>query len=212
MSTSKPSNNKQIKTNTIRQDLEKHLNKYLKTSADPEKLFEKMDNLFNKYEAADKKEKEKIADEISAVGFKVMVATGIDTHVPLAESVHPDHHVMAIEVANKLIDEYQCKSASERALAQLAANSYSRFMTFSKRLTQATELEYLSSQKNGYYSMISKEVDRSQRRFISAIMSLKQIKSPTMNLHFKADTAFVAQNQQINTDNKTPDEKIIEAQ
>jgi hypothetical protein len=51
---------------------------------------------------------------------------------------------------------------------------------------------------NGYYSQFGKEADRSFRQFQSALCLLRQFKSPPISVTVKTNTAFVAQNQQLN--------------
>ena len=46
--------------------------------------------------------------------------------------------------------------------------------------------------------MISKELDRANRQFITALTTLKQIKAPSLEINVKTKAAFVAQNQQLN--------------
>ena len=66
---------------------------------------------------------------------------------------------------------------------------------------------------NGAYKVASQELDRANRHFINAVATLKQLKSPTMNIQVKATNAFVAQNQQVNTASPEPsvgNEKVYE--
>jgi hypothetical protein len=105
-------------------------------------------------------------------------------------------------VANQLVAEYDCKTASEKMLAQTAAWAYCRMIEYSRKLNGITRQEYLSSVKTGHYAVLSKEVDRCVRQYLSAINTLKHFKQPSLNVTFKAQNAFVAQNQQINADKK----------
>ena len=59
----------------------------------------------------------------------------------------------------------------------------------------------ISSEKNGYLAILSKELDRAHRQLITALTTLRQIKNPPIEFNVKAKTAFVAQNQQINAIN-----------
>jgi hypothetical protein len=45
---------------------------------------------------------------------------------------------------------------------------------------------------------MGKELDRAERHFFTALNTLKQIKSPMLEMNIHAKTAFIAQNQQIN--------------
>jgi len=98
-------------------------------------------------------------------------------------------------------EEYDCKTASEYALAELAAGSYVRSLEASRELIDAragvTNL-FCLVEKTGYCKMLSKEIDRANRQFTSAILTLKQLKAPSMTLNVKAKNAFIAENQQFN--------------
>ncbi len=65
----------------------------------------------------------------------------------------------------------------------------------------------INQNRTAYISILSKEADRSHRQFLSALMTLKQIKAPTIEMNIKARTAFVSDKQQINI-NKEADEII----
>src|SRR3989339_739293 len=143
--------------------------------------------------------------------MKVMRVYGFETHVPLAESVPEGVRTVAIELSNQLQKEYNCQTPSEFALVEVIANSYARVLDYSRAFNSCQKIEYLSSEKNGYYTMISKEVDKANRQFISALTTLKHIKSPGFDITVKAKTAFVSQNQQINSNKDNKDEKIIDS-
>jgi hypothetical protein len=57
----------------------------------------------------------------------------------------------------------------------------------------------VSSEINGYCAVMSKELDRANRHYLSALATLKQLKSPPFQIQVRTQNAFVAQNQQINT-------------
>jgi hypothetical protein len=63
-----------------------------------------------------------------------------------------------------------------------------------------TRVDYFTNNINGYYGILSKEVDRANRHMLNAIAMLKQIKSPPLNVSIHTKAAFIAQNQQINTE------------
>jgi len=136
--------------------------------------------------------------EKSALLAKIDYMFGLDTQVPLWESVSNKYAVLAIRFSKQLIEEYDCKTASEKALTQIVANAFARVMEFSNTLGKCRNLEYARNEVNGYYSIISKELDRANRQFIAALTTLKQLKAPSLEINVKAKTAFVAENQQLN--------------
>ncbi|PLX27559.1 hypothetical protein C0581_03365 [Candidatus Parcubacteria bacterium] len=135
--------------------------------------------------------------EFSELADKAIRVVGLDNHMIMAEIVTQNRE-FAIEFANQLIQEYDCKTPSEKSLAQMVAGSYCKYLEYSRLFNNSQRVEWLSSEKNGYYNLLSKEVDRSHRHYLSSLTTLRQIKSPEIKVNVKANTAFVAQNQQLN--------------
>jgi hypothetical protein len=130
---------------------------------------------------------------------KSLMSFGTDTHVPLAESVSSRYSSLAVTFCRDLIAEYNCKTVSEKATAQLVANAYVRVMEYSRKMEYGRNLTDIGEAINGHYSMIGKELDRANRHYISALAMLKQLKSPPFQIQVTTKNAFVAQNQQINS-------------
>lgn len=139
-----------------------------------------------------------LSDEIMGDFHKAVMAIGLSTHLPIAETVREEYRIFLVEMARSIEAEYDCKTPSEKALAETIASSYVRVIQFSRELTLCTKEKSLSQEKNGYYAMVSKEVDRANRHFTTALMTLKQLKSPTLEVNVKAKNAFIGQNQQFN--------------
>ena len=137
---------------------------------------------------------------------KISYLFGLDTQAPLLESVGGRYASLATEFSKGLFEEYKCNTPSEKALAQTAANAYTRVLEYSNTLESCRNKE-VNLRLIGYYSIISKELDRANRQFIMAITTLKQMKAPAINFNVKARNAFVAQNQQFNV-NQNNDENI----
>lgn len=132
---------------------------------------------------------------------KAVMAMGLSTHLPIAETVREEYRTFLVEMIQSIETEYDCKTPSEKALAETIASSYVRVVQFSRELTLCTKEKNVSQDKNGYYTMISKEVDRANRHFTTALLTLKQLKSPTLEVNVKAKNAFIGQNQQFNAPN-----------
>jgi hypothetical protein len=149
---------------------------------------------------------------------KVLTVYGLDTHFPLEESVEKKYQPLVVEFSRQLIQEYDCKTSGEKALAEVIVSAYARILIYSRHLNGATAGHSFNKLHLGLYSVLSKELDRANRHFITALTMLKQLKSPSIGLNITAKTAFVSQNQQINTtdeDPKTPNhpsDEIIDQQ
>lgn len=129
---------------------------------------------------------------------KALMTLGLENQYPLAEIACENYQGLIIEFARNLIKEYDCKSTSEKALVQVIAIAYIRILECSKRFNGSFRTDSTSNEKNGYYNMLDKELDRANRHFLVALQTLKQFKSPSPELNIKANNAFVSQNQQIN--------------
>jgi hypothetical protein len=170
----------------------------------PEHILMKAAELWTEYEQApNDKKKLELEPKLNKQLENAAVILTLDQHIILAESLNSDkYRTLVIEIANQLVKEYECKTSSEKMLAQTAAWAYCRMLEYANKLNGITRQEYLSSVKTGHYAVLSKEVDRCVRQYLSALNTLKHFKQPSLSVTFKAQNAFVAQNQQINADRK----------
>lgn len=187
-------------------------------ACDPKVLLKKVNELLPKWYKDEKgKDKEVIKQLIDAVQA-AMPVVGLETHYPLAEGVDERYRPLVIDMCNQLTKEYDCKTVSEKALVHMIVGAYARFLEYSRLFNNNQRAEFLSEVKNGYYTMLAKDVDRAYRQYQSSLLTLRQLKTPTMEVTIKAKTAFVSQNQQINVsganseESKSPDYEINERQ
>jgi hypothetical protein len=131
-----------------------------------------------------------------------------ETHVALMESVDEKYRMMARELTNKMIQEFVCTNEAEKGLVGLMVNAYIRTIDDSRRLNNELNAREITPNKNNYIANLSKQIDRANRQYISALLTLKQLKAPQIEMNIKANTAFVSNNQQINNlDNKNNEAK-----
>ena len=134
-------------------------------------------------------------------GPSLMRMLEVDTQWNLAEVFDERYRGMVMEMSKQIIKEYDCATHAEKMLAEIVVNSFARVLDSSRRLD--SELgnagTVINENRTKYLSVLSKLHDRSNRQFLSAIMTLKQMKAPSIEMNIKANTAFIAQNQQVNT-------------
>jgi len=161
---------------------------------DPKTLFRELSSLLPQYlkPDTDQKTKDKIKEKI----IQAVSIIGLETHYPLAETTCPTYQPLIIEFSNLLIQEYGCTTAGERALAEITAGAYVRVLECSRALHERLNPTYLSHEGNGYFASLSKELDRAERHFTTALTMLKRLKCPELDIQVKTQTAFIAQNQQ----------------
>ncbi len=155
------------------------------------------------------KANKKIYKETEKVIRKALTAFGLDTHYPLVEIVNERYRPLAIEFSRQLIEEFDCKTPSEKALSQIVVNAYLRVLDDSRKYNSCLEAgKYLSNERTKHLAVISKQLDRSNRQFITALATLKQIKTPLLEVNVKTKTAFISQNQQLNISPSDKNENI----
>lgn len=156
----------------------------LQFESDPDVVLEKISRMLSDG---------KKLDEMSYIDLRnVAFTAGIGSQLSIADAVNAEHSVLAVTVARQFIEEYQCKTPSEVAVAEVAAASYVHFIVASKRMS-----------RNVGDSMYEKQVTLTHRRFLSSLGALRQMKQPPVAVNLiSAQTAFVGQNQVAVTSNK----------
>lgn len=166
-------------------------------TCDPKRILDALGKIIPEWRDQEKPSKQ-LTEKFHELATEALPIIALDTHFFVAEIVSDRYRAFAITFAKQLIEEYQCTTASEKALAQNVAGTYARILETSKTMTISTRLDYLSHDRTAYYGMLSKELDRAQRQFASSLLILKQLKSPNLEVNIKAKNAFVSQNQQVN--------------
>lgn len=155
--------------------------------------------------------KEKGAGNLDHEDLTTLSYTKGVSDLMLAESTPTKFNSATLAIADKTIQEYECKTQGEKALAHNFANAYTRMIHFSKRLHGVMNIEFLSHQKTGYYNLLSKELDRATRQMNQALKTLSYLKQPKIEIKVKADEAYFAQNQQVNKNKKHEEKRIVDA-
>ena len=180
----------------------KFLNRYINVPCDPKILLQNLSKIIKEYDVAENKKG--LEKQISEKANEALPVIALDTHYILARAVIEEMRPFAIEFANQLTVEYECKTPTEKALVETITAAYLRILQFTQVMTRQMRDEHCSLISNGFYKVASQELDRANRHFISAVATLKQIKSPPVTIQVKATTAFVSQNQQINATTSNP--------
>ena len=184
---------KKITTDVIEEKLKKDIYDLSRKTT-----LNKLADLLEEYTKDENKENKQLEDKLWKQLKKTYSFSNFENHYFLVDTVDDKFGPFIADFTNQIIAEYECKTATEKSLAQLIAGAFTNVMHYSQKLKSLTSEEYLSHEKNGYYSLISKEIDRSHRQYTSALMTLKQLKSPTISVKVNAQAAFVATNQQFN--------------
>jgi|ERR1035437_613605 hypothetical protein len=160
------------------------------------------DEILPKAFSKDAKEKKESHEKLETKAMEVLTALETETHVALMESFNPQYRGLARELSEQIIKEHVCTTATEKILVETIVNAYIRTIDTSRRFNNNCGGPGLpiTETKTRYLAMLGKQIDRSNRQFLSALMTLKQLKAPTIEMNIKAHTAFVSQNQQVNVE------------
>jgi len=71
-------------------------------------------------------------------------------------------------------------------------------MRLSKTLNTFTNGVTIDDHRIKYFTIISRDLDRANSQYLAALKTLRAIRQPSMNVKISAETAFVAENQQLN--------------
>ena len=149
------------------------------------------------------KEKKDAKEKLEKREAQYLRALESETHVASMESLDEKYYGWLQQLTEKTIQEYGCTTELEKSLASLMASFHIRIVDNSKRLNDLLNSLY-SPNKNEihYLEILSRQIERAHRQFLSTVITLKQLKSPKVEMNIKTMTAFVSQNQQINVDKK----------
>lgn len=209
LTTPLPSDNKPALPVPV-EEMEKRIKATL-PDADPAQVIKKLAKEIAKHNSSD--DKQDFSPELSKAFAMALSSVSLDSHARLADTTTDKLAPLAISVAQQLISEYHCQTAAEKTLAETVANAYIRVLRFSEALNDVYSRGTTTPEINKYMSITSMELDRANRQYLTALSTLKSFKQPSVNVTFKANTAFVAQNQEINaTPAQQPEERTNEAQ
>lgn len=130
---------------------------------------------------------------------RVAMTLGLETHLPMADTLPEEYRPLLMNIIREVEAEYACTTVIERSLAEIIASAHIRIIHYTKTLNGYIAKETLPEKsKTDFYNMLGKEIDRAQRQLTSTILTLKQMKVPSLPFNVSAKTAFIAQNQQFN--------------
>jgi hypothetical protein len=160
-------------------------------------MFEKAFDLI-KMAKESRKKRAKATDELSGeLGRKLIDSLSLATNALPNLATNESYRPFLNEFIYELQKEYKVKTASEKSIVQMASLSFVQFLKYSNLFNVNAPVEW--GDNSPFLSVLSKEADRAHRRFVSCLQLLKNIKEPPLKVNVKAQNAFVAQNQQINS-------------
>ncbi len=130
---------------------------------------------------------------------KAVLMLGHERHYLVAEAVFDERwRPMIMDLAQSIQSEYRCVTASEIALAGLAASAYYRSLRAARKMNALLEKMEISVVGVNLMAQASKEIDRANRQYASIIEILRARKQPQLDVKIHAKTAFFNEHQTIN--------------
>lgn len=106
-----------------------------------------------------------------------------------------------VKIRQDLISEYKCKTASELMLVDKIVSAYSQSMLYEFYINRFIEKTPGLFSFNDIQVRILKElhkgIELANRQFETGLALLQNLKQPKLNVKVTADSAFLAQNQQV---------------
>lgn len=127
--------------------------------------------------------------------FKSMTLFEFDNGVLLATAVPEQYKTFGIDFMRNLQKEHDCQTSSEKATAELVAVNYIRTLEIERRMTAYLAINSLTEVGIKYLAIMSKELDRANRHYLTSIQVLRNLKQLPFQLTLKANTAVIGQNQ-----------------
>lgn len=133
--------------------------------------------------------------------YRSLTLLEFDKGILLVSIIPEMYRTFAIDLSRKLQTEFRCDSASGKATAELAALNFVRTMEIQRRIDSCLAKNAISEVGVKYLAVLSKELDRANRHYLTAIQVLKTMNQPPLNVSVKTQTAVIGQNQIVQAKN-----------
>lgn len=133
--------------------------------------------------------------------YKSLSLKEFENGMLMSTAIPEQYWTFALNLSRDLQKEFLCNTASEKALVESTAINYVRTLEIERRITRYLALGEITDMGVRYLGVLSKELDRAQRHYLSSMQVLKSLRQPVFQLKVKADTAVLGQNQAIQVKN-----------
>lgn len=133
--------------------------------------------------------------------FKALTLSEFENGMLMSFSVPEHNKTFVIDYSRKLQEEFQCKAVAEKSLCELTAINYVRSLEVQRKINNLLNQNGLTKLDVQYLAILSKELDRAQRHYLSGLQTLRTFKQPVLQLNVRANTAVVGQNQLVQSNN-----------
>ncbi|HAU65465.1 TPA: hypothetical protein DCW32_02820 [Candidatus Woesebacteria bacterium] len=134
--------------------------------------------------------------------YKAMTLFEFDKGILLLNSVPDLHITFALEFFKNLQKEYDCKTVSEKSMAEIVALNFVRILGIQRKINSYLDKGSVTDTGVGYLNVMSKELDRAERHYQTSLQMLRMLKTPPISVNIKTQTAIVGQNQVVQSNNQ----------
>jgi hypothetical protein len=143
--------------------------------------------------------------EIGARSEEAIMALGLSNHYHLIPTADRQYAALVLSMTQQIEKDYDCNTAVEKAIAEAITMAYIKMVDSSRIFSDWSNNggNIGIRDRTRYLEMMSRQMDRACRQFMTGLALLKQLKQPLLEVTIKTKNAFVAQNQQINNGSKS---------
>lgn len=159
-----------------------------RTDYDPSIVFEKAGQ-----EIA--KEKDYSVMEFNSNTHKAMTLYEFENGVLMVMTIPESYRTFALNFSRNLQKEFDCKTPSEKSLAEVTTINFIRVLDIQQKIKSYLEMKTINQNGIGYLNIMSKELDRAERHYLTSLQSLRMVKTPQLEVSIRTQNAFVGNNQ-----------------
>jgi len=113
----------------------------------------------------------------------------------LVAGVSEEYRTFVNDFSKKLQLENDCQKESEKSLAHITALNFVRIMQIQAKIRAYLSKDSVTDIGVGYLNVMSKELDRAERHYLTSLQTLRMIKMPQLEVSIRTQNAFVGNNQ-----------------
>ncbi len=132
--------------------------------------------------------------------YKAMSLFEFDKGILLLNSLPDLHVVFALDFNKNLQKEYDCKTPSEKSLAEIVTLNFIRILETQRKIKDCQK-NVSTRYDIQYISILSKELDRAERHYLASLQALRTLRNPSFEVNIKANNAVVGNNQAVQVKN-----------
>ena len=133
--------------------------------------------------------------------FKVMTLFEFENGMLLTTVIPEQYKTFGIDLMRNIQKEYNCQTPSEKATAELVTSNYIRTLEIQRRINSYLDLGTITDTGVRFLAIMSQELDRANRHYLSSLEALKSMKQPQLGVNIRANTAVIGQNQVVQANN-----------